>query len=161
MEDNKHVFVYIDGANLYREVKTYKWDLDYKRLYVWLCERYKAKKIYIFIGFIPANHNLYAYLKNIGFCLVFREVISDGKGNIKGNCDTDLVIFAMKDYYEHNSSATIVVSGDGDYLSLIYFFQEKKHSIYVLAPSRRCSFLLKKSGVRITYLENFKNKLKK
>jgi len=95
-------FAYIDGANLHEAVKDLGWILDYKRFRIWLTEKYSIKKAYIFIGMIPKNKSLYTYLQECGFTLIYKEVIYDGVGKPKGNCDADLVLQATGDYYENN-----------------------------------------------------------
>jgi len=85
-------FAYIDGANLDKAIKELGWALDYKRFRVWLSEKYKVKKAYIFIGLISKYKNLYTYLQESGFTLIFKEVIYDGTGKPKGNCDANLVL---------------------------------------------------------------------
>ena len=92
MEKNKNNFAYIDGANLHKGVKSSDWRLDYKRFRIWLSEKYGVKNAYIFIGLIPKYKDLYAYLQECGFILIFKEVIYDGDGKAKGNCDADLVL---------------------------------------------------------------------
>src|SRR3989344_5907369 len=111
-------FAYIDGANLYRGIASFGWKLDYARFMVWLSEKYGVKNAYIFIGLIPKNKDLYTYLQECGFTLIFKEVIYDGDGKAKGNCDADLVLQAARDACENKFSKAVIVSSDGDYVSL-------------------------------------------
>lgn len=80
---------------------------------------------YLFIGLVPKHKDLYTYLQESGFTLVFKETTYDGEGNIKGNCDADLVLQATRDYYENNFGKVIIVASDGDYASLVKFLNEK------------------------------------
>jgi len=43
MKNKSNNFAYIDGANLYRGVESLGWKLDYRRLRVWLSEKYGIK----------------------------------------------------------------------------------------------------------------------
>lgn len=145
-------FAYIDGANLHRGADSFGWVLDYKRLRVWLTEKYGVQRAYLFIGLIPKYNDLYKYLQEVGFTLVFKETTFDGEGNIKGNCDADLVLQAVRDFYENNFENAVLVSSDGDYAGLVKFLNEKRKIKVILAPSNKCSVLLKRTGVPIVYL---------
>src|SRR3989344_2645652 len=97
MKSEPTVFAYIDGANLHRGVKSLRWELDYARLRVWLSDKYGVNRVYLFIGYIPKNKDLYTQLQEAVFTLVFKDVIYDGLGKAKGNCDADLIMQAMRD----------------------------------------------------------------
>jgi len=156
MIDRKNVFAYIDGANLHRGMVSLGWKLDYARFRVWLKEKYGVERAYLFIGLIPKYTRLYTYLQECGFTLVFRETIFDGNGNPKGNCDADLVVQVMKDLYESDLSKAILVSSDGDYVSLVKLLGEKNKLEIVLSPAiaRKCSVLLKRTDARIVYVND-------
>lgn len=158
--DLKNNYAYIDGANLDKALKKQlKWPLDYKRFRVWLSEKYGIERAYIFIGLIPKNKNLYTYLQECGFTLVFKEVVYDGSGKPKGNCDADLVLQAACDAFENNFEKAVIVASDGDYAGLVRFLMEKRKFSVVLSPSteKRCSILLKRTGVKIAYLNDQKS----
>lgn len=149
-------FAYVDGANLYEAMKELGWPLDYKRLKVWLSEKYGVERAYIFIGLIPKYKNLYTYLQESGFTLVFKEVIYDGSGKPKGNCDADLVLQATRDTYEDNFEKAVIVASDGDYAGLVKFLKEKDKLITIISPGteEKCSILLKRTGAKIVYIND-------
>lgn len=162
MEPEPKNIAYIDGANLDKALrKLLKWNLDYKRFYVWLSEKYHVKRAYLFIGLIPKYKNLYTYLQESGFTLVFKEVVYDGSSKPKGNCDADMVLQAACDAYENNFKQAIIVTSDGDYSSLVKFLLDKEKLLTILSPSveEYCSILLKKTGAKIVYLNNKKAQL--
>ena len=154
MKNKSNNFAYIDGANLYRGVESLGWKLDYRRLRVWLSEKYGVKSAYLFIGLIPRYKELYKYLQEADFTLVFKEVVYGGDGKPKGNCDADLVLQATRDAYENRFDKAIIVSSDGDYASLIKFLKERGKLKAILSPHTQnlCSILLKRTGVPIAYL---------
>lgn len=160
-QDNN--FAYIDGANLYTANKELGWKLDYKKFRIWLSEKYGIKKAYIFIELIPKYKNIYTYLQECGFTLIFKEVIYDGKGKPKGNCDADLVLQAMVDYHENNFDNALVVTSDGDYASLVTFLKAQGKLLGILSPAEQnlCSVLLKRTDSKIYYIDNKKHILKK
>ncbi|KKQ55029.1 MAG: hypothetical protein US74_C0044G0002 [Parcubacteria group bacterium GW2011_GWA2_38_13] len=102
MDKKANSFAFIDGANLHKGIKDLGWNLDYKRFRVWLREKYSIDRAYIFIGLVSKHKDLYIFLQEAGFMLVFKETTLDGEGRIKGNCDADLVLKAVVDFYEKN-----------------------------------------------------------
>ena len=152
-------YAYIDAANLHKGIAGFGWKLDYRRFRVWLSEKYGIKNAYLFIGLIPKYKDLYRYLQECGFTLIFKEVIYDGNGKAKGNCDADLVLQAVCDTYENKFDKTVVVSSDGDYASLVKFLKEHKKIITILSPHNKdlCSVLLKRTDVSIAYLNDQKS----
>ena len=147
-------FAYIDGANLHKGVENLGWKLDYARFRVWLKEKYQVSRAYLFIGLVPKNKDLYAVLQQAGFVLIFKEVVYDNEGKIKGNCDADLVLQAVRDFYETDLDRAVLVSSDGDYASLVKFLVEHGRFKTVLSsePPGKCSILLKRTGAKISYL---------
>lgn len=152
-------YAYIDGANLYNGVKSLGIRLNYFRFRVWLKEKYNVSKAYIFIGLIPKHKDLYLSLQEAGFILVYKEVIYDKEGKAKGNCDADLVLQIVCDTYENKYNKAVIVSSDGDYASLVKFLILKDKIRTILSPANKdkCSILLKRTGVSISYIVDQKN----
>jgi len=154
-------YAFIDGNNLYQGVQNLGWKIDFVRFRKWLRDKYGVSTAYYFIGLIPKEKDMYKALQKAGFTLVFKEVVYDGNGKPKGNCDADLVLQVVRDIYENTCDSTILVTSDGDYASLVTFLQEKNKLTAILSPSipRKCSILLKKTNAPITYLNDVKNKV--
>lgn len=153
----KTTSIYIDGANLHRGILSQNWEIDYKRFFVWLSEKYKTRKIYLFLGYLKTQKRLYDFLKNCGYILIFKETLVLKNGATKGNCDAELVIQALEDFYESKTKIeqAILISGDGDFACLIDFWQQKKVFPKVFIPNRKyCSYLLKKKNISMIFLED-------
>ena len=150
---------YIDGANLHYALRSMGWKLDYTRFRVWLRERFAVKEAYIFLGYVAQEKILYEYLERCGFILIFKEVSHDRLGNLKGNCDSDLVLRVAQDAYEERFDRAIIVSSDGDFASLIVFLQRRKRLEILVSPSPedRCSTLLKRTQAPITFLDRHRD----
>lgn len=149
---NNHAF--IDGANLHNGIKQLDWKFDYKKFRIWLAEKHAVTQAYLFLGLVPKHKDLYVRLQEAGFTLVFKEVTYGGDGKVKGNCDADIVVKVMRDTYENSFDAAVLISSDGDYASLVSFLIEKRKIKIVLSPyeTKKCSILLKRTGVRIGYI---------
>ncbi len=152
---------YIDGANLHVGIRALGWKLDYARFRVWLREKFFVDKAYLFIGLITKNAVLYQKLQEAGFVLVFKETVCVPEGKVKGNCDADLVLKAVSDFYEKKYHQAVIVSGDGDFASLVSFLKERNAFRELVAiDNKKCSILLKRTNVRIVYLKELKERLK-
>jgi len=158
MKKEKNNIAYINGANLHGGISGFGWTLDYARFRVWLSEKYGVKNAYIFIGLIPKYKDLYTYLQECGFTLVFKEVIYDSNGKAKGNCDADLVLQATQNIYENKFDKAIIVSSDGDYAGLVKFLKDRGKLKVILSPHTKdlCSILLKRTNAPIAYLNDQK-----
>jgi uncharacterized LabA/DUF88 family protein len=161
-KNKSKVHVYIDGANFYNSIKNEtekNKDLILKNLVVHLKDKHKNSeiKIYYFIGELLAKKDLYRKLQDFGYILIFKDVVFT-KNKIKGNCDADLIVEAMKDLYEENVKS-IIVSSDGDFAPLVKHLQIKNSFQYLISPNLNCSLLLKKLNCKIVYLDEIKNKL--
>jgi len=156
MKKLQNNYAYIDAANLHNAVEGLGWKLDYKRFRTLLSERYGVANAYIFIGLIDKYTDLYVYLQECGFILVFKEVIYDSNKKPKGNCDADLVLQVTRDAYEKKFSQAIIVSSDGDYAGLVKFLIETNKLSVIISPSlkEKCSILLKRTNAPIVYLND-------
>ncbi len=161
MRKSENNFAYIDGANLHKGVESSEWKLDYNKFRSWIRQKFVVTEAYLFIGLMPKHADLYTSLQSTGYKLVFKEIIYDGSGKAKGNCDADLVLQAAKDYYENSPVNVVLVSSDGDYAPLVRFWHEKKVYCTVVSPApiEKCSILLKRTGAPIVYLGDMKHKL--
>ncbi|MEA2113030.1 MAG: NYN domain-containing protein [Patescibacteria group bacterium] len=157
--DNK-TRVYIDGANLYRGSKSLDWDFDYKNFYIWLTENFKTEKIYLFIGFVEDQKDLYKFLEKIGYKLIFKRTLKS-KGQIKGNCDAELVLKSTEDIIRKDMNKMVLVSSDGDFACLLEFAKKESKEVFVVSPSKKLSYLIRRLYCETTYLNSLRKKLDK
>lgn len=63
---------------------------------------------------------------------------------------------ATQEYYENQYNQAIIVSSDGDYSSLVSFLVSKNKLKIILSPAneRKCSILLKRTGAKISYIND-------
>jgi len=158
-KETSAVYAFIDGQNLNLGVQELGWHLDFKKFRVYLREKYRVEKAYYFIGYLEANRNLYKFLQEAGYVLVFKPIVRDSDGKTKGNVDADLVLQAMIDFSEYNKA--VIVTSDGDFYCLVNYLYEKRKLSVVLSPNReKCSALLKKTAKeRLFFMNDLKAKL--
>lgn len=154
-------YAYIDGTNLYKGIDELGWKLNYRRFRVWLSEKYGVSKAYIFLGFVVTNSGLYRDIQNCGYTIIFKPTIRNSQGELKGNCDAELVLQAVSDMYEQHYEKAIIVTGDGDFACLINFLSQRNRLRAVLSPNhKKASVLLRKAAPNnILFLERFRNML--
>jgi uncharacterized LabA/DUF88 family protein len=157
MQKEQNNYAFIDWANLHKGTEALGWSLDYGRFRVWLSEKYGVTKAYLFLGFLPWEQNFYVQLSEAGFTLVHKDLAYGDKGKIKANCDADLVLGAVVDYYENCFDRAVLVSSDGDFASLVKFLEAKGAFCALISPHKKCSYLLKKLNIPIVYLDTQKN----
>ena len=152
------VYAFIDANNLYLETsKNAGWYVNYRKLRIWLRDKFNVSTAYMFIGKVAGNEKLYSSLENNGFTLIFKQTIPDEEGKIKGNVDADLVLNAMIDFPKYDKA--IIIANDGDYYSLVKYLRENGKLLYVISPyGKNLSVLLKKeAGKQILLLEQARN----
>lgn len=151
-------YAFIDSQNLNLAIRKAGWQLDFRKFRVYLKDKYKVQKAYLFIGYIPENKRLYYSLRKMGYILRFKPTVQDNRGAIKGNCDAELILNCMIQY--KNFDKAIIVSGDGDFYCLIKYLEKKKKIFKILIPDRYYySSLLKRFRRYIDYMNQLKAKL--
>lgn len=145
MKSKKHIYAFIDSQNLNLGVMSLGWKLDWRKFRQYLRNKYHVEKAYVFIGLIPGNEALYAFLQESGYILVFKPVLErkqKGKRIIKGNIDAELVLHTMIQW--KNFDKAIIVSGEGDFYCLIDYLEENDKLLKLIAPSTKYSSLLRR-----------------
>ena len=129
---------FIDGQNLYMNVKNNDWAIDLKKFRIYLREQYDISKAYYFLGAInEENQDVYESIQDAGFILVFREHNQSMIGKKKGNVDTDIVFTIMaKIADQENFDQVVLVSGDGDYFKMVRYLVNKNRFRKLLSPNR-------------------------
>ncbi len=137
-----NIYAFIDSQNLNLGIRELGWKLDYARFRVYLKEKYGVEKAYLFIGYMPQNTDLYAFLQDAGYICIFRPTLTNKDGTTKGNCDAELVLHAMIQFPSYEGA--IIVSGDGDFQCLAKYLYEQDKLFAILVPNqRKYSALLK------------------
>ena len=152
-------YAFIDGQNLYQGVKEQGWKLDYKKFRIYLKEKYKVDKAYLFMGYIAQNQVLYTDLRDQGYILKFKPVLHIDQGSKQGNVDADLALNVAVYYREY--AAAVLVTSDGDFDTTVKYLKKKDKLAIVLSPGEeKCSALLKIAAQeKIDFLNNIRPKV--
>ena len=150
--------IYIDGNNLYRSAKELGFEIDYKKLKGWLRQKYNARNIYLFIGLVPERVKFYEHLQSCGYILIFKQTVSVGE-KIKGNCDAELVLKTVSDFYTKSFTSCVLITGDGDFGCLVEFLKDNHSIKTILSPDEnKCSILLRNKNIEIVFLNKLYHK---
>ncbi len=153
-------YAFIDSQNLNLGVRSQGWRLDFARFRIYLKDKYRVKKVFLFIGFILRNKELYEFLTKAGYTLIYKPVIESKRhAKTKGNVDAELVLHAMIEFPHYDKA--IIVSGDGDFHCLIEYLDQKKKLLKVLVPNKKYSSLLRRFRNYIVHIGDFRSKLEK
>ncbi len=176
----KGIHAFIDSQNLNIGVQKFGWKMDWIKFRKFLAEKHGVTKAYMFIGYVPEFESLYDQMHDAGYLVVLKPTYDmtkaqqephepgldkDGKPEepeekkpVKGNIDADLVLWAMKEM--SNYDKMILVSGDGDFYSLIEYLEAKGRLHKVLTPSFQYSQLFNKYDKYIERLDTHKQELR-
>lgn len=158
----KQVIAYIDASNLRFWVAQSWWEMDYQSFRSWLRDKFGVSKAVLFMGLVPAYADLYNFLQSIGYDIIFRPTLTSKDGKTKWNVDGELILQMSSDFYEDKLSWALLVSWDGDYHCIVHFLKQKNTPITIVSPNKQyLSYLLKKTGVSVVMLDDFREKLKK
>ena len=178
MSKNKHhprVYAFIDSQNLNMSVGSnithkgrriyYGWRLDFERFRRFLKDKYRVEKAFLFIGNMEGQEELYGAMQQAGYEVVLKPTTSytDTEGNtvVKGNVDTDLVLYAAAKEFDNYDKA-VIVTGDGDFLSLLEYLEANGKLGKIIIPNKvRYSQLLTKFADYFDYASVNRKKLEK
>lgn len=175
-QQSPNVYAFIDSQNLNVGTQKFGWKMNWARFRTWLAEEYGVTKAFMFIGYIPENEALYEQMHEAGFMVVLKPTFDltrvrteedaskpgeppkeEDKKPVKGNIDADLVLWAMKEM--SNYQKAIIVSGDGDFFSLVEYLVSKKRLLHLMTPSGHYSQLYNAYEPYIVRLDQFKRVL--
>lgn len=155
------VYAFIDSQNLNLGIKDQGWELDFPRFRIYLRDKYKVIKAFLFLGYIPKYKKLYLHLKKAGYNIIFKPVLESKKQlKPKGNVDAELVLHTMIEFPNYDKA--IIVTGDGDFYCLIeYLLKQKKLAKVIIPNYHRYSALLRKFIKNIDFMNSLRKKLGK
>jgi uncharacterized LabA/DUF88 family protein len=151
-------YAFIDSQNLNLGIQNAGWKMDWKKFRKFLADNYGVTKAFMFIGYVPEQEDMYEKLFQSGYAVVLKPTYDmtkprpedqvdpdqaksnkDEKKQIKGNIDADLVLWVMKEM--PNYKKAIIISGDGDFYSLVEYLHEQGKLLKILTPSWKYSNL--------------------
>lgn len=170
-------YAFIDSQNLNLGTQKMGWKMDWKKFREWLKAEYNVEKAFMFIGYMPDFEPLYDQLHSQGYAVVLKPTLEmfaapetdkpkdepkvaegEEKHKPKGNVDTDLVLHVMKEWKNYDKA--IIVSGDGDFYTLIEHLDQQGKLLQLLTPNWQYSSLLKPFEKYIVRLDQKRQELR-
>lgn len=138
-------FAFIDSQNVNLGVQQLGWRVDFVRLRVYLHEHYRVSEAFLFLGYVPEYQKLYVSLRTAGYHLIFKPIVRNREGAIKGNCDAELVLHTMINF--NMFSRAVIITGDGDMACVVEYLKHEGKLRVLLVPNLfRYSGLLKRAA---------------
>ncbi len=134
MKPTRNNYAFIDSQNLNLNIRSQGWILDFKRFRVYLQEKYGVSNAFLFIGYLEENKKLYAFLKHAGYRCIFKPTLEHKTGEVKGNCDAELVLHTMIELISFDQA--LIVTGDGDFHCLVDYLVDKSKLCAILIPNK-------------------------
>jgi uncharacterized LabA/DUF88 family protein len=151
-------YAFIDSQNLNLGVQKVGWKMDWRKFREFLRDDYGVSKAYMFIGHMPEHEDLYEQMHEAGYLVVLKptqdttkmlhpdkdkskDQDADKKVAIKGNTDADMVLWTMREFPKYDKA--IIVTGDGDFFSLVEYLKEQNKLGYIMTPNWQYSSLLR------------------
>ncbi len=134
------IYAFIDGQNLYESLNRKGVVFSYEKLRGYLKRKFGTTKEIIYLGDIA--NSIYQKVKRAGFTVRLKPGVKqiDEKGRVvvKANIDVDLVVGVLGVYSNYYQKA-VIVSGDGDFISLAKFLIKKEKLQSIVIPDREHS----------------------
>lgn len=151
-------FAFIDGQNLNKSIQNQGWSLDYKEFRNYLDQKYGVKKAYMFIGMVNTNQQLYSALQDFGYHLVFKPTLATKQGEVKGNVDAEMVLYALTQINQYDQA--VIVSGDGDFYTLVQYLKSQGKMKALLVPNEKAySNLYDTLDIKTDFVDDLREKL--
>lgn len=167
-------YAFIDNQNLNVSVQKLGWKIDWKKLREFLAKQYGVTKAIMFIGYVPEYEDMYEKLHELGYMIVLKPTYDmtkprleeegkeqkapeEEKKPVKGNIDAELVLWAMKEINNYNQA--VIVSGDGDFYSLVEYLEERGKLRALLPPTWQYSNLFNKYEKYIDRVDKHRKEL--
>ncbi len=151
-------FAFIDGQNLNKSIQNQGWSLDYKEFRNYLDKEYNVKKAYMFIGMVNTNQQLYSALQDFGYHLVFKPTLATKQGELKGNVDAEMVLYALTQINQYDKA--VIVSGDGDFYTLVQYLKSQGKLHTLLVPNEKAySNLYDSLDIKTDFVDDLRQKL--
>jgi len=134
------VSIYFDMSNLYFAAKDMGIRIDYARLLDFLVGERRLQRAYAYLGVAPDDENSHSFitwLSRNGFRVRTKVLRRYEDGTTKANLDLELAIDLLTQ--APHIDVAIIVSGDGDFVSLVDAAQREGLRVEVAATPRQTS----------------------
>lgn len=165
------VYAFVDSQNLNVSTQKFGWKVDWRKFRKFLKDEYGVVRAYLFIGYVPEMMEMYQFLHELGYGIVLKptfditrepakvekNVKPEDKKPVKGNVDADMVLWTMKELPNYDKA--VIVTGDGDFYSLVEYLEEQGKLAKLLTPNVHYSGLFNRFKPHIEQLGKYRRQL--
>lgn len=150
----ERVGVFVDVQNLYYSARhLYHSYVDFGSILRKVTDSRILEVAYAYVvrADVPKQPGFFDALKAEGYELRMKDIQTFPGGVQKGNWDVGIAVDAMKAL--HFIDVVVLVTGDGDFVDLVHYFQEQGKRVEAMAFGRSASGKLKEAVDRFIDLE--------
>jgi uncharacterized LabA/DUF88 family protein len=150
--------IYIDAANIILSARDSGLDFDMIKLIIHLKDKYKSNTIVYFTAKFNDHSEIYLKLKELNIEIFFKESYLE-KNRLKANCDVEISHRITLDIENNLVNTIILVSGDGDFVSLLDYAKSKLESVICFSshPKHTSTMIKTREYLKVTYLSDIIN----
>lgn len=135
---SRHTIAFIDAQNLYkgltRELGWKSLNLESFRTFLRLV--HGTTREIVFIGQKDGYEDIHEQYKALGYELKYKKTHRNKAGEVKANVDSDLIVFASREYTKGRLGRAVIVANDRDYVPLAEWLEEEKVLCAVIVSSK-------------------------
>lgn len=112
--------------------------ISHRDLYKFLVKKIKVcpNKIFLFFKNTTSKSKI-STIEQCGYQVVLCKAKTENKnGSDSHNIDTDLIITSLTEYFESEDHDLVLLTGDGDFIPLLDFYEERGANVELICPSR-------------------------
>lgn len=151
--------LYIDAANLIMSARTFGIKYDTYSLFKYLKDRYRISRCVYFTAKISSLNQDYEFIQSLGVEIVFKEIYKENNKS-KANCDVEISNRITEDVLKNAVDNVFLLSGGGDFLSLLNYVQKHQKNVTCISLSRKntSKVLKKRRDFNISFIEEYRLK---
>lgn len=129
------IYIFIDTQNLIKSTLKQGWSIDFKKLFIYLKNKFRFSSCILFIGYIKEYSRIYKKLHKIGYEIIFKDTVRNIDGKYKGNVDVEIAVYACAALFNSYTKA-VIITGDGDLKCVLDFIFKKGKLLRIVIPDR-------------------------
>ena len=159
------ISIFIDAANIFYSQKSLKWTIDFKK-FIPFFKNVSVELSDVFFYFAlwhqkgkkrKNEEKMITMLKRNGFKVVVKDTKRVG-GSIKGNCDVELAMDAIRMMSTYDTM--VLFSGDGDFAALCSYMREHGKKVIIVSYRNHVSYELINNSDLYLSLDKFEKPLR-
>ena len=150
IKDNK-TNIYIDASNILISLRNDNYKPNVERFFVYLNDKFRPDHIFYFTPKYKKEEEINKIISNINKVNIIYKEIYNENSKLKTNCDVEIAFQIMKDVLIEKIKNIILVSGDGDFVSVLDYAKEKNINTRVIGGTKKSTARIIKARDYLRY----------